>query len=293
MNTKQKTKRISHYKVATLWALGSKTAKDLPKHVERYVEEGKEQGLDESEAWAVAWSRYCKYKFPNSPRCKKESPEDYLPNQGKKAAVNPAALPMVDQIKKALASMGASKIKSRSQRNNPVLSYYFGKGDDARDLVLDFLATLQRSFPDMDVKRPRKHRGWYAGKVSKMTPQGEVKFLVTGYPAQGRDPALVSVEVWTPKAPKPAPKAIGKADPLTKRQWSAVLNAMRRGYDNSYSMGVEDAFKPFQRASKKYGLGDYYDGEVFSYLYGKVRSFNGKLSARDVEMLNEMKAFEA
>ncbi len=38
---------------------GVRTAKDLPKNVERYVQEGKDQGLDEGEAWAVAWSRYC------------------------------------------------------------------------------------------------------------------------------------------------------------------------------------------------------------------------------------------
>jgi len=281
----------SHHKVATLWALGSRTAKDLPKHVERYVEEGKEQGLDESEAWAVAWSRYCKYKFPDSPHCKKDSPEDYLQNQGKKAAVNPAALPMVDPIKKALASMGASKVKGGSFRNNPNLTYYFGKGDDARDLVLDFLAALHRAFPDMDVKRPRKNQyGWYQGKISKRTPQGEVKFLLTGYPAGHGDPATVLVEVWAPKAPKAAPRAIGKADPLTKRQWSAILNAMRRGYDNSYAMMVDDAFKPFERLAPKYGLGDYYDGEVFKYLFfGKVQRFTGKLSDQEVQMLNEMK----
>jgi len=34
-------------------------AENLPKDVERYVEEGKAQGLPENKAWAVAWSRYC------------------------------------------------------------------------------------------------------------------------------------------------------------------------------------------------------------------------------------------
>jgi len=66
--------------------VGVRTAKNLPKHVERYVQEGKDQGLDEGEAWAVAWSRYCKFRNPDSPHCKKDSPEDYLPNQGKKQA---------------------------------------------------------------------------------------------------------------------------------------------------------------------------------------------------------------
>ena len=37
----------------------AKVAKDLPKTVERYVKEHKEQGMDEDKAWAIAWSRYC------------------------------------------------------------------------------------------------------------------------------------------------------------------------------------------------------------------------------------------
>lgn len=80
--------KINHYKVALMHDTGARTAKDLPKHVERYVDEGKDQGLDEGEAWAVAWSRYCKYKNPDSPHCKKDSPSDYFPNQGKKQAAD-------------------------------------------------------------------------------------------------------------------------------------------------------------------------------------------------------------
>ena len=45
---------------------------DIPKTVKRYVEEHKEQGADEAKAWALAWSRYCKYKNPGSPRCKQD-----------------------------------------------------------------------------------------------------------------------------------------------------------------------------------------------------------------------------
>ena len=55
-------------KIARAWIL--KTAKDLPADVERYVEEGKESGMDEGKAWAIAWSRFCKYKNPGSDHCK-------------------------------------------------------------------------------------------------------------------------------------------------------------------------------------------------------------------------------
>lgn len=65
-------------RVATLFI-----ARNLPKNVERYVQEGLDSGMDESKAWAIAWSRYCKYKEPGSPHCQMETSE-YLPNQGKK-----------------------------------------------------------------------------------------------------------------------------------------------------------------------------------------------------------------
>jgi len=49
----------------------SKKHKEKPKDVKRYVEEHLEQGMDESKAWAIAWSRYCR-KRPGSPRCKQD-----------------------------------------------------------------------------------------------------------------------------------------------------------------------------------------------------------------------------
>lgn len=45
---------------------------DIPKDVERYVKEHTEQGSDESKAWALAWSRFCKYKDPNSSHCQQD-----------------------------------------------------------------------------------------------------------------------------------------------------------------------------------------------------------------------------
>jgi len=56
---------------------------DLPKDVERYVDEGTEQGLPEGKAWAVAWSRFCKYKKPGDSHCEKPA-DGYF--TGRKAA---------------------------------------------------------------------------------------------------------------------------------------------------------------------------------------------------------------
>jgi hypothetical protein len=60
-------------------------AKNLPADVERYVEEGLEDGMPESKAWAVAWSRYCEYKNPSSSHCKKD---EYF--QGRKGTEFPS-----------------------------------------------------------------------------------------------------------------------------------------------------------------------------------------------------------
>lgn len=54
----------------------------IPADVERYVDEFKEKGYDESYAWAMAWSRYCKHKNPGSSHCKQDS---YL--DGKRSAM--------------------------------------------------------------------------------------------------------------------------------------------------------------------------------------------------------------
>lgn len=58
-----------------------RTAANVPATVERYVKEHLDQGLEEGKAWAVAWSRYCAYKNPGSPRCHQE---EYFP--GRKAS---------------------------------------------------------------------------------------------------------------------------------------------------------------------------------------------------------------
>jgi len=57
---------------------------DRPKYVTEKAEYfEKEKGYDPDYAFPMAWSIYCKYKKPNSPRCKKDTSE-YLKNQGKK-----------------------------------------------------------------------------------------------------------------------------------------------------------------------------------------------------------------
>jgi hypothetical protein len=65
---------------------GNRYAKNLPKDVERYVKEHKAQGNDEGKSWALAWSRYCQYKNPDSPHCKQD---EYF--KGRKGAISTAS----------------------------------------------------------------------------------------------------------------------------------------------------------------------------------------------------------
>ena len=57
---------------------------DRPKYVTEKAEYfEKEKGYDPDYAFPMAWSIYCKYKNPSSPRCTKDQ-SDYLINQGVK-----------------------------------------------------------------------------------------------------------------------------------------------------------------------------------------------------------------
>jgi hypothetical protein len=54
-----------------LTGLAKMAVGDIPADVERYVKETKESNpdYDDAKVWAVAWSRYCKYKQPGSEHC--------------------------------------------------------------------------------------------------------------------------------------------------------------------------------------------------------------------------------
>lgn len=70
-------KKYPQYRQVLRAAL-SKSAENLPADVERYVKEHKEKGMEESKAWAIAWSRYCKYTNPGSSHCKQK---EYFPGK--------------------------------------------------------------------------------------------------------------------------------------------------------------------------------------------------------------------
>ena len=54
--------------------------KSLPVTVERYYKEHIDQGVSPDVAWALSWSRYCKYSYPDSTHCKRK-PSAYFVNK--------------------------------------------------------------------------------------------------------------------------------------------------------------------------------------------------------------------
>ncbi len=64
-------------------ALTADRDKAAPKQVDKYFDEVKESNPDYSDqqAWATAWSIFCKHKSPGSPHCHKD-PSEYLRGQG-------------------------------------------------------------------------------------------------------------------------------------------------------------------------------------------------------------------
>jgi hypothetical protein len=79
-----------------------------------------------------------------------------------------------------------------------------------------------------------------------------------------------------------------KKKPPTKAQWDSVFNATKQAYNNSYAMMVDDAMKGFEPKANKLGLGAYWDGAVFGFIFRKIKAHVGKLTPDDIEELNDL-----
>lgn len=106
--------------------------RDIPKTVERYVKEHLDQGYDESKAWAIAWSRFCKFKYPDSDRCQQD---EYLPNQGVKSAswedtlikIGTLVPELRDDIRNVLAKESPYRFERRLRDKGLEAKDYFGE----------------------------------------------------------------------------------------------------------------------------------------------------------------------
>lgn len=119
-----------------------KAAKNLPADVERYVEEGLGQGMEESKAWAVAWSRYCKYKNPGSDHCK-GSPGDYFP--GREAAAKVEYPEYDPKITGSVRSIGSKSKQVLNEIN-----------------TISYMMESRGGSPSLEAKIHRKYKDLYA-----------------------------------------------------------------------------------------------------------------------------------
>lgn len=86
----------------------------MPSPVDKYYNQVREKNPDytEAQAWATAWSIYCKHVNPGSPSCKK-SPSEYL--KGKKAFSRPLS-PLDEVLESAYFHVGNGGLTLRVVR---------------------------------------------------------------------------------------------------------------------------------------------------------------------------------
>lgn len=122
-----------------------KYAVNLPADVERYVEEVKEKNpsYSEGQAWATAWSIYCKYKNPDSEHCKQDS-SDYFAGRtakfpaGESMTVDEVADVVGPEFKEMNEDPPASVVKVRKEMEKKA-----AKGTDSVWVVSDPDATSE------------------------------------------------------------------------------------------------------------------------------------------------------
>lgn len=113
----------------------------VPADVERYVQEHKDQGMDEGKAWAIAWSRYCEYKNPGSDHCRKDS---YF--EGRKAGSDPLRI-----LNTTLHAKSGGDVGLSVTGYDPSTSTYLGSL--VRWTSGQPLGVSERSYPIQDIKR--------------------------------------------------------------------------------------------------------------------------------------------
>ena len=77
-----------------------------------------------------------------------------------------------------------------------------------------------------------------------------------------------------------------KKTKLTKAQWQSVVDAMDSAYWSSEAMMVTDLMRGFKTVSKKYGLGEWWDGQVFGEASRLARLGRHQVNDVNVESLN-------
>lgn len=185
---------------------------NVPKTVKRYVEEHLEQGNDEGKAWALAWSRYCQYSNPDSPRCKQD---DYFHGKGKSSSQR-IANEVAKEFAEQLADEGR-EISLKFERNSAgaakVSLTFDGTPGSIVPIPADF-ATFARTVdyymaPDGDVTDIERHITEMKGEVYKEASRVASLWLRFAYmvnlPAQTRNKAFSELQKLVRQGLSPFP----------------------------------------------------------------------------------------
>ena len=144
-----------------------KVTKDLPKTVERYVKEHKEKGMDDGKAYAIAWSRFCQYSYPNSKRCKKDN---YF--EGRKSTT---------ATRVSIASRVASAYMKKSYVPNLPTSFQRGLKEDMIRMIRIALSIFATSNPKQLesklVQNILRHVGKMLPPHASLSPMSAYQFV--------------------------------------------------------------------------------------------------------------------
>lgn len=100
---------------------------DRPKYVTEKAEYfEKEKGYDPDYAFPMAWSIYCKYKNPSSPRCTRDE-KDYLINQGVKDPKKMKKYPKKASAKKVASQYMKKQASLESSGEKEAILNFFKK----------------------------------------------------------------------------------------------------------------------------------------------------------------------
>lgn len=157
----------------------------MPSPVDKYFKEVKDKNptYSDEQAWATAWSIYCKYKNPGSPHCHKP-PSEYL--KGKKASeilreFEDALLisRVASRYAMSLPEDIESKLISWRRRKDDLLDVMSENLADVGDLLHDFKDIERKVPPNREVRQLIKDDVLAADSLMKVVEEfGDLGVLI-------------------------------------------------------------------------------------------------------------------
>lgn len=198
----------------------------MPAPVDRYYDEVKRDNPDytEAQAWATAWSIYCRHKNPGSDHCKKD-PSEYLKGREAGRIVRVAAryLAGFDELGMEHTSPDALKEYLKEHPHADPAKHHVKEKSEEKDFQ-DKVQPLEKKLAD-------KVKGWGAKAIGflKKAPENVQKFVADeGY----RRESLMSAHKALTEAPEKMTRAVidtAKHEVHEFKEASAGVKAVLKG----------------------------------------------------------------